>query len=629
MQQKIRTKKFLYTQHIIGKKSLISSGPILGHDSDDRLLLDGLAEKVWHAFENVDIEAVEKNIIGEHGSRADKDERTLLFCEACHLAVGRFLNGYYNGTELDVLFNNTVDLCINLNISSPMFCENMIEISKPQISWIIEHKNLTAKDVCGMYFVRQDCQSDNPEREWLVTMPPNEKPPVVKPTINPVDVSHVRYKMDSTTTQFLGFQSSPTLKVLHLADTHYDPYYLPGSNANCDEKIFCCRAESGAVAAPEDAAGFWGDYRSCDLPKWTIEALYENMLEAHPDISFIIWTGDLVPHEVWNTSREGNLNVIRQAVTMVKEYFPSIPVFPALGNHESHPVNAFSQPYLDNEFSMDWLYDEIAELWQTWLPADVAQTIAYSGYYSVDVFPDLRLLSVNTNYCYGFNWWLWYDSVDPGEVLEWMIGELQRAEDDGVLVYLISHIPSGHDDCHYTWSREYTKIVARYEGVIAGIFYGHTHKDHFQMFFDPEDSSRPIEVGFVAQSQTTYSDLNPGYKVYTIDGGHENSTYTVLDHENWYFDLDQANEDMVPTFQVLYSAKEAYGMPDLSPQSHLDLVYEMAQNGSETFNLFYRNYVKAGRPLLEEGCDDECKNFILCRILVSDTSNRSICDILP
>ncbi|KAA0199151.1 hypothetical protein HAZT_HAZT000080, partial [Hyalella azteca] len=541
-----------------------SAGVTSSEDLGTQQFFDGFPDDVWDSLETEDVVSIVSQFIEELSSLDSltprdlnpplleaNDERSKVFCEACHLAVGRLIGAYVNGTSLDVLFNRTVDLCINLNISSPMFCEQMIETSKPQVSWIITHSNLTAKDVCGVLFVGQDCKSDNPEREWQIDLPSNEKPPLKNITIAP---------------------GSPTLKVLHLADTHFDPYYKPGSNAVCDEIFFCCREESGPVKAPEDAAGFWGDYRACDLPKWTIEAIYEHILAEHPDISFIIWTGDLVPHDVWNTSREGNLNIIRESVATVAQYFPSIPVFPALGNHESDPVNAFSQPYIDNEFSMDWLYGEVASLWQTWLPEDVATTIAYSGYYIVDLHIVRR--------------WLLYDSVDPGEVLKWMAGELQRAEDDGVYVYLISHIPSGND-CHYTWSREYSKIVSRYEGVIAGIFYGHTHNDQFQMFFDYDNPSRPIEVGFVAQSQTTYSDLNSGYKIYTIDGGHENSTYTVLDHENWYFDLDRANFEMVPTFEILYSAKDAYGMPDLSPQSHLDLIYEMAQNNSATFDLFY------------------------------------------
>lgn len=68
-------------------------------------------------------------------------------------------------------------------------------------------------------------------------------------------------------------------------------------------------------------------------------------------------------------------------------------------------------------------------------------------------------------------------------------------------------------------------VAFRYEGVIAGLFYGHAHQDLFEIFFDPEDSSRATKVGFLAQSQTTYNNMNPGYKVYSIDGGRENATY--------------------------------------------------------------------------------------------------------
>lgn len=37
------------------------------------------------------------------------------------------------------------------------------------------------------------------------------------------------------------------MKILHLADTHFDPFYKPGSNAECGEKYFCCREESGTL----------------------------------------------------------------------------------------------------------------------------------------------------------------------------------------------------------------------------------------------------------------------------------------------------------------------------------------------------------------------------------------------
>lgn len=75
-------------------------------------------------------------------------------------------------------------------------------------------------------------------------------------------------------------------------------------------------------------------------------------------------------------------------------------------------------------------------------------------------------------------------------------------------------------------------MSARYESTIAGFFYGHTHNDQFMIFYDPDDPQRAYHVGYVAQSQTPFHDLNPGYKVYIVDGDYEDSSYVrlVLNH---------------------------------------------------------------------------------------------------
>lgn len=53
-------------------------------------------------------------------------------------------------------------------------------------------------------------------------------------------------------------------------------------------------------------------------------------------------------------------------------------------------------------------------------------------------------------------------------------------------------------------------LSSRYESTITGQFFGHTHMDEFEMFFDETDKTRPVGVAFIAPSVTTYVDLNPG-----------------------------------------------------------------------------------------------------------------------
>lgn len=69
--------------------------------------------------------------------------------------------------------------------------------------------------------------------------------------------------------------------------------------------------------------------------------IFRRDLKHFQDIDYILWTGDLPPHDVWNQTREENLKVLRNTVAQMVEMFPGIPIFPALGNHESAPVNRY------------------------------------------------------------------------------------------------------------------------------------------------------------------------------------------------------------------------------------------------------------------------------------------------
>ena len=92
-------------------------------------------------------------------------------------------------------------------------------------------------------------------------------------------------------------------------------------------------------------------------------------------------------------------------------------------------------------------------------------------------------------------------------------------------VHILSHIPPGNGDCWTIFSREFAKIINRFESTVAAQFYGHTHKDEYKIFYDTVNVTRPVNVAWIAPSLTTYSKLNPGYRTYTIDGQRSGSTW--------------------------------------------------------------------------------------------------------
>ena len=119
----------------------------------------------------------------------------------------------------------------------------------------------------------------------------------------------------------------------------------------------------------------------------------------------------------------------------------------------------FAPPEItDEEFSISWLYEEAVRQWAHWLPANASSTIRYGGYYTVLIKPGLRMVSMNMNYCYTFNWWTLSKSQDPASGLFWLNGVLERAEMDGEKVRAIMNHKSQNEKPFFLFLNECVKI---------------------------------------------------------------------------------------------------------------------------------------------------------------------------
>ena len=96
-------------------------------------------------------------------------------------------------------------------------------------------------------------------------------------------------------------------------------------------------------------------------------------------------------------------------------------------------------------------------------------------------------------------------------------------------VHILSHIPPGNSDCWTIFSREYVKLINRYESTVAAQFFGHTHAEEIKIFYETTGTeSRVTNVAFIGGSLTTYDGINPGYRVYTVDGERPNSSFVIF-----------------------------------------------------------------------------------------------------
>jgi sphingomyelin phosphodiesterase len=139
------------------------------------------------------------------------------------------------------------------------------------------------------------------------------------------------------------------------------------------------------------------------------------------NISFGIMTGDIPPHEVWSTLPFMKTERIHDsAYALLHTHFDSkdkinTRLYPAVGNHEAAPTNNFPLSTSDipseqnrEYLSLEWLYTALSKNWNGWIANDpdfYVQTT--TGSYATRPVEGLKLISLNTNFCYTLNWWLY------------------------------------------------------------------------------------------------------------------------------------------------------------------------------------------------------------------------------
>lgn len=53
------------------------------------------------------------------------------------------------------------------------------------------------------------------------------------------------------------------------------------------------------------------------------------------------------------------------------------------------------------------------------------------GFYTMEIQPGLRVVSLNMNFCARENFWLLVNSTDPADQLQWLVHILQESEIKG------------------------------------------------------------------------------------------------------------------------------------------------------------------------------------------------------
>ncbi|XP_046910955.2 sphingomyelin phosphodiesterase-like [Dermatophagoides farinae] len=586
-----------------------SSSPNADKGSSTSTMVIGLLKK---AFRLLNLKQMVKNV-----QQGRSSSGTCLACKITMTGI-KYLIDYGRGFE-DVAYV-TKYLCKTLALQTDRVCDGYEEFVV-----VMSQVNISSNEVCG-FLLGETCNSvAHPLYKWNVRLP--DRPLFTKPLFR------------------WPFRAQQSFKVLQISDLHIDLEYRENSNAVCNEPL-CCRADSPPSTSSttkvktSHRAGYWGDYRDCDVPLRLVDQTFQWIRQNHPDIEYILWTGDIPPHDIWNQTKQSQLEYIDIAGHLFDKYFSHVPIYPVVGNHESLPMNSFplySHPAIKQKYSKQWLYDRLSSIWLRW-----------GAYFATRAKKGLKIISLNTNFCNTQNWWVLLNATDPGQQLEWLIQQLTESERLGEMVQIIGHVPPGSNDCAQIWSMNYNQIINRFASIIKGQFFGHTHNDEFEIFYrevrpeldsDHETTYMPTNVAYIGPSVTTFGNVNPGYRIYVID----QQTFDIIDHETYFLNLTEANlarDRMPPQYRLSYRARQAYEMKTLSPTEWHRLVMRMRtpisrkersarrmQESNRLFKYFHHYFYNLSDNIGDENkCDDEnCKYEMLCRLLTAHSYNTTLC----
>ncbi|KAK6489806.1 acid sphingomyelinase-like phosphodiesterase 3a [Huso huso] len=403
-------------------------------------------------------------------------------------------------------------------------------------------------------------------------------------------------------------------KFWHVSDLHLDPtYHLT------DDHTKVCFSSKGF---PAKSPGFFGDFM-CDSPYQLIQSAFQHMKDVDQQPTFMIWTGDSPPHVPANElSTEIVINVISNMTHTIREFFPNLQVFPALGNHDYWPQDQLP-------VSTNTIYQAVAELWKPWLTTEALSTLSTGGFYSQIVKPNLRLISLNTILYYSPNH-ATENMTDPAGQFEWLEGTLDTSQQANEKVYIIAHVPVGYlpfardiTAVREHFNERLVRIFLKYSNVIAGHFYGHTHRDSIMVLLDEQGNA--VNSLFVAPAVTPIMGAlesqsnNPGFRLYQYDS----SDYNLLDIWQYYLNLTEANEEKKPDWKLEYIMTKYFNIKDIQPRSLYELAQRFEKPQSKEFQQYFNNFIVSYDNSIV--CEGFCKANQVCSIQFLDHDSYSAC----
>ncbi|GAA5973924.1 hypothetical protein JCM21900_004999, partial [Sporobolomyces salmonicolor] len=512
----------------------------------------------------------------------------------------------------DAFVDLFVGFCTKLGIEDADVCAGAVGSQAPILAHDLRSMSLAshaAKTFCSTVFGLCPLQKTIPHTVNLTD-----------PPVEPEDFAR-QFKPDGPRPRVAKRWESKgrePFQVVHISDVHVDRQYLPGASTVCS-KVICCRdyGQNSVGDSVQFPAGEFGN-KHCDAPEALVESMFQAIDEFAPNKSFSIFTGDVVESAVWAVDQPG----VSEDLHLWNEDMQA-PSYPVFGNHDIAPVNSFPRETSPTGRESQWVYEIAARDWKKWIGRKAAEQVKkMSGCYArVHPGTELKIISVNTNYWYKQNFWLYDSDIpiwDPNGILTWMAHELDLAEQAGQRAWIIGHMPWGKVDAMRDQSNYANQIFQRYHRTIAAHFYGHSHVDEFEIAYPDYNDRRADTANGIAyiSGALTPTSGNPVFRIYDVDP----DTYEVMDFTPIYTNKTDPSFEFGPIWKPYYSARKSYGSyldPPHPDSASLNATFwhrvtEVFERNETVFQLFNTRLSRGGK--VEDCSGPICKSNTICML---------------
>lgn len=398
-----------------------------------------------------------------------------------------------------------------------------------------------------------------------------------------------------------GRVQEKTESFVALSDIHFNPFYDPA--------LFHELVEEDVSRWPAifetSTHKALGDY-SADSSGPLLLSAFGAVKKEAPDMKYIFFPGDFLCHgfadmyEKYNGSQEGYDSFVTKTMKYLAgrfmEFFPGIPVIPALGNNDS-----FSGDY-NIKAGGDFLR-MFTDLWSPFFynkknRDSFMATFPTGGYYSIDhpVLEGQKILILNANF---FSHKYSRGDTPGNDQLLWFQQNLEECRQKKTPLWLIYHEPAGIDvystlkdgdicagKITTMWTEDFNKrfldLVREYHAIIKMAFLGHTHMDDFRLI---NRGDAVVSLGHIVPALSPLFGNNPGFQLFTYVPGKE-----ILDYKTLYLsNLTDAASIAEALWLTEYIFTDAYNQPEYSLATAAGVYKELDQNSGfqKTFIDYY------------------------------------------